>query len=76
MTDKIAKLSHMKVKFSGGSKGGARDVRPMGVQILSITCSIWENLAKSYVGTLAGGLVPPPRGNPGSATEIDSTRFN
>ena len=28
-----------------------------------------EDLAKSYVGTSAsGGLAPPPRGNPGSAT--------
>ena len=29
----------------------------------------WENLAKSYVGT-PGGLAPPPRGNPGSATVL------
>ena len=28
---------------------------PLGVQILSISCSFWENLAKSYVGA-------PPRG--------------
>ena len=31
------------------------EVCPPGVQILSISCSFWENLA------------PPPRGNPGSA---------
>ena len=34
---------------------GARGTRaPMGVQILSISCSFWEILAKSYVGA------PPP----------------
>ena len=49
--------------------GGMRDVyTPLGVQILSISCSFWENLVKSYVGTPPRGLVPPPRGNPGSAT--------
>ena len=37
---------------------------PLGVQILSISCSFWENLAKSYVGTPPGVLVPSPRGNP------------
>ena len=41
---------------------------PPGVQILSISCSFWENLAKSYVGAPPGELAPPPRGNPGSAT--------
>ena len=41
---------------------------PPGVQILSISCSFWENLAKSYVGAPPGELVPPPQGNPGPAT--------
>ena len=41
---------------------------PLGVQILSISCSFWENLAKSYVGALPGELAPLPRGNSGSAT--------
>ena len=50
---------------SGGSKGGA----PPWIQILSISCSFWENLAKSYAGAPPGELAPPPRGNPGSATE-------
>ena len=39
---------------------------PPGVQILLISCSFSENLAKSYVGAS-----PPshlPRGNPGSTT--------
>ena len=47
----------------------ARDDTP-GVQILSISYSFWENLAKSYVGAplLRRWLVPPPRGNPKSAT--------
>ena len=38
---------------------------PPPVQILS--CSFWEILAKSYVGAPRG--VPPPRRNPGSATD-------
>ena len=50
-------------------RGGARGMRAPGVQILLISCSFWENLAKSYVGApLPGGLAPPPRRNPGSAT--------
>ena len=32
---------------SGGSKGGGKG-SPPGVQILSISCSFWEILAKSY----------------------------
>ena len=43
---------------------------PLGAQILSISCSFWENLAKSYVGAPPPGeLAPPPQGNPGSATD-------
>ena len=51
-------------------RAGARDAHPPppGAQILSISCSFWENLAKSYVGTPPGELAPPPLGNPGSAT--------
>ena len=59
--------------FSGGSKGGGGEgPPPQGVQILSISCSFWENLAKSSVGAAhpLGELAPPPRGNPGSATGI------
>ena len=56
--------------ISGGSKEGGRRGRvpPLGVQILSISCSFWEILAKSYVGDPPGELAPPLRGNPGSAT--------
>ena len=39
---------------------------PPGVQILSISCSFWENLAKSYVGALPWGV-----GAPSSGTGID-----
>ena len=48
---------------------GARGTPPR-FQILSISCSFWENLSKSYNCMLAppGELTPPPRGNPGSAT--------
>ena len=53
----------------GGSKVGARDAHPsLGVQILSISCSFWENLTKTYVGAPVG-LALPPAGNPGSAPE-------
>ena len=54
---------------SGGSKGGARDARPPppGVKILSISCSFWKILAKSYVGAplgswrpLLGEILDPP----------------
>ena len=43
---------------------------PPGVQILTISCSFWEILAKSYVGAPPPSreLASPPRGNPGSAT--------
>ena len=52
-------------------RGGARDAcpPPPGGQILSISCSFWEILAKSYVGAPPPEeLAPPPRGNPGPAT--------
>ena len=59
--------------ISGGSKGGnAGDTcSPAGVQILSISCSFWEILAKSYVGVPPRELASPPRGNPGSTTGND-----
>ena len=41
---------------------------PLVVQILSISCSFWDNLANLYVGAPPGELAPLPRGNPGSAT--------
>ena len=42
-----------------------------GVQIISISCSFWENLTKLYVGTsLPQGLASPSRGSPGSATGV------
>ena len=43
---------------SGGSKGGARDAHPLGAQILSISCSFRENMAKSYVGAPLGSWHP------------------
>ena len=45
-----AKILRCSSPGSGGSKGGARDERSRGTQILSISCSFWENMAKSYVG--------------------------
>ena len=61
---------HLAGVCSGGSKEGRRGrAPPLGVQILSISCSFWEILAKSYVAP-PGELAPPPRGNPGSATGV------
>ena len=54
-------------------RGHEGHASPLGARILSISCSFWENLAKSYVGAPTGELVPPPRGNPGSATATDSS---
>ena len=45
--------------ISGGSKGGTKDAPP-GAQILSISYSFWENLAKLYVGPLLGEILDPP----------------
>ena len=47
---------------SGGSKGGTRDAPPSRVQILSISCSFWENFAKSYVGAPLPGSWRPHLG--------------
>ena len=41
---------------------GVRGTPPTGAQILSISCSFWENMAKSYVGAHPGELAPPLRG--------------
>ena len=57
---------------SGGSKGGREGCAPQVAQILSISCSFWENMAKSYVGVPPGELAPPPRGNPLSTTAVFS----
>ena len=54
----------------GGSRGGVRDARPpLGVQILSISCSFRENLACSRPPWRVHA--PPPRENPGSATVLN-----
>ena len=58
-----------KSKSSGGSRG--RKGHPPGVKILTISCSFWEILVKSFVGA---SLVPPPQGNPGSATETSGPK--
>ena len=54
------------VKFGGGGVavadlGGAQGARaPMGTQILSISCSFRENLAKLYVGVPPWGVGASP----------------
>ena len=59
-------LTNLLSHCSGGSKGGARDAPPP-VQILSISCTFWEILAKSYIDTplgswrpLLGEILDPP----------------
>ena len=45
---------YMLMLASGGSKGGRKGHEQLlGVQILSMSCSLWENLAKSFVGALS-----------------------
>ena len=46
-------------RIYGGRKGRAPPPPP-GVQILSISCSFWENLANSYVGAPLGSWRPLP----------------
>ena len=46
----VGQWKHTIADGIGGSKGGMRDVRAPGVQILSLSCSFRENLAKSCVG--------------------------
>ena len=58
-------------RFSGGEWGLPIQWRiyivkfwtcaPLGVQILSISCSFWEILAKSYVGAPPRGVGAPPQ---------------
>ena len=66
--------NHLRANTDGG--GAVADLRgargthaPLQVQILSISCSFWENLAKSYVGAplgswhpLLGEILDPPLG--------------
>ena len=47
------------------------DATTFRVQILSISCKFWENLAKSYVGVPPDAWCPPSWGNSGSATVYD-----
>ena len=54
--------------------GGRRGRPPPGTQIPSISCSFWDNLAKSHVGTPLGSW-RPPRGNPGSAAALGTFRI-
>ena len=44
----------------GGFRGAQGARPPLGTQILSISCSFWENMAKSYVCAPPGRWRPPP----------------
>ena len=47
--------------ISGGFRGAQGAPPPLGTQILSISCSFRENLAKSYVGAPPPGeILDPP----------------
>ena len=61
--------------FSGGSKGGARNA-PFRSKFFQFHAVFFEKLFKSYVCATPspGELRPPPRGNPGSATDVRSQR--
>ena len=65
LTDSCAQLNVNPVTDLSREQG----MRPR-VQILLISCSFWEFLAIWYVCTPSGGIVSPPRGNPGSATAV------
>ena len=57
----------MCTKGSGGSKD---PWRPLGSKFFQFHAVSGGNLTKSYVGDPSpGGLAPPPRENPRSATE-------
>ena len=59
----------------GGSRRGTRDTCPLRVQILSISCSFWEKYANNSFSHSSLELVPPPWGNPGSATATEMLSF-
>ena len=54
---------------------GGREGRmpPLGTQILSISCSFWENLAKSYVGAPPGEILDPPLISENSAVKFQES---
>ena len=64
----IEELCKMLYTVALAELGGGGGGRTRGIQILSILCSFWENLAKSCVGEPPPGELAPPWGNPGSAT--------
>ena len=59
----------MSIDIALADLGGTRGAPPpTDAQVLSISCSFQENLAKPYVGL--------PGGNPGSATEMIFVNVN
>ena len=60
--------------YSGGSKGDARPPSPPGskfFQFQAVFRRIWQSRMLAPP-PLPGGLALPPRGNPGSATDVGS----
>ena len=60
---------------SGGSKGGAGDARPPGDPNSFNFMQFLGKIDKFVCWCPPGELVPPPRGNPGSATGLDLIWF-
>ena len=57
---------------SGGSKGGARDARPPGGPNSFNFMQFLGKFGKIVCWRPPGELAPPPRGNPGSTTDLDA----
>ena len=67
------RVDEARQRGSGGSKGGARDVRPpSGPKFLYFHAVFRKNWPNNrFVAPPPFGLAPPPLGNPGSATARD-----
>ena len=51
-------IGHLIIKAVADLRGAQGTRAPLGVQILSISCSFWENLAKLYFGAPRGVGAP------------------
>ena len=71
-----ARRANCDIYYKVSAVADLRGASPPRVQILSISCSFGENLAKSYVAAPLGELASPPRGNPGSATDRARERID
>ena len=63
----LVQFGTLMIHCIGGSKGGARDAPPMGVPILSFSCSFRQKIEND--STFRSWRTPPGE-NPGSATAL------